>query len=56
MACIRSLDNAYPLGMDICLLSFRVHKISINTRLVNPIEFALVTEEIGFPQRPCLGH
>lgn len=36
----------YPLGMKISWLTLSVDKVAINPRLVNSVEFPLVTEQI----------
>jgi hypothetical protein len=36
--------------MEIRWASFRIHKVPIHPRLVDPIELALIAKQIGLPQ------
>jgi hypothetical protein len=42
--------------MDICRLPFSIHEIAVDPSFINTVEFPLISEKVGFPQRPGLSH
>jgi hypothetical protein len=48
--------NSYTLRMDICRLPFSIHEISIDPSFINTVEFPLIPEKVGLPQRPGLSY